>query len=304
LDKHLRIRKKAEHLLILGAVSSSLLIINLIRNRLVSDSLTGMRQKGTTTFVMNMHYFGSILSDWLPVPKNNLAIAFTLAYSFGIVCIGLFIIAVRRFRIPSYETIAAAFSVVYPLFMMLSATISRYEQFTNRLLSPLFIPLLWTISWWVPWMAEKYKAKQRRWVIVLAVLLVLGFQYNQLAADYETYDGVKDAGIPGYTEDPFPQSAIIQFIKKDASLFKPGYTIYSNAGDAVYFFTGHYADLLPQRVFPQEVERYYAESRNYLVWFNDVDNPDLIGLQDILKNKNMTLIRQFDNGAVYVTEGQ
>jgi hypothetical protein len=249
-----------------------------------------------------MHYFGSVLSDWLPVPKDNLAIAFTLAYSFGIVCIGLFIIAVRRFHIPSYETIAAAFCVVYPLFMMLSATISRYEQFTNRLLSPLFIPLLWTISWWLPWMAEKYKARQRRWVIALTVLLVLGFQYNQLAADYETYDGVKDAGIPGYMEDPFPQSAIIQFIQKNDTLFKPGYTIYSNAGDAVYFFTGRYSDLLPQRVFPQEVERYYVESRNYLVWFSDVDNPDLIGLQDILKNKNMTLIRQFDNGAVYVCD--
>jgi hypothetical protein len=304
LDRHLQTRKKINHLLILGTVSCSLLLINLIRNSIVSETLTGMRQKGTTTFVMNMHYFGSILSDWLPVPKNNMAVAFTLAYSFGIVCIGLFIIAWKHFRINAYETIAAAFSVVYPLFMMLSATISRYEQFTNRLLSPLFIPLIWTISWWLPWQAGRLAARQRKWIIAMAVLITIGFQYNQLATDYETYDGVKDAGIPGYTEDPFPQSGIVQFIRKNTGLFKPGYTIYSNAGDAVYFFTGLYSDLLPQKVFPQEVERYYAEQRDYLVWFNDVDNPDLVALQDILKHKKMTLIRQFDEGAVYVSEGQ
>lgn len=302
LDKNMQFRRKINHLLILGSASCSLLLVNLIRNAIVSQTLTGMRQKGVTTFVMNMQYFGSILSDWLPVPKNNLAIAFTLAYSFGIVCIGLFIIAWRHFHINAYETIAAAFTVVYPLFMMLSATISRYEQFTNRLLSPLFIPLIWTLSWWLPWQARKLAVAQRKWIMAMAVLITLGFQYNQLAADYETYDGVKDAGIPGYTEDPFPQSAIVQFIQKNTGLFKPGYVIYSNAGDAVYFFTGLYADLLPQVVFPQEVQRYYAERNDYLVWFNDIDNPDLVALKEILKHKKMTLIRQFGDGAVYVSE--
>ncbi len=301
-DNRLRFRKKAEQIFLFGLASCPLLIINLTRNYFVSGTLTGMRQKGTTSFVTNMHYFGMILSDWLPVPKNNEVMGFILAYSFGIVCIGLFILALRFFHISAYETVAAAFCVIYPLFMMASATFSRYEQFTNRLLSPLFIPLIWTLTWWIPLLAGKYRIRQRLWIVALGTGLAIGFQYNQLAADYETWDGVKDAGIPGYTEDPFPQSEIVQFIQKNKSVFKPGHRIYSNAGDAVYFFTGLYADLLPQPVFPKEVQLYYLEHGDYLIWFNEIENPDLLSLSSILKNKKMMLIQKFADGEVYQSE--
>src|SRR4029077_8369551 len=139
-------------------------------------------------------------------------------------------------------------------------------------------------------------------VVSLGILLAAGFQYNQLKADYETYDGVKDAGIPGYREDPFPQSDIVVYIQKNKSLFKPGYIIYSNAGDAVYFFTGLFSQLLPQDVFPKDIKNFYLERRQYVVWFNNVDNPDLISLDEILKNKKMKLIEQLNDGAVYEYE--
>ena len=67
----------------------------------------------------------------------------------------------------------------------------------------------------------------------------------QLAADYEYYDGVKDAGVPGYREDPFVQSEIVQFVEKNKSIFDPRLPIYSNAGEAVYFVSG-----LPARQLP------------------------------------------------------
>jgi hypothetical protein len=123
----------------------------------------------------------------------------------------------------------------------------------------------------------------------------------ELSEAYETYDGVKDAGIPGYFEDPFPQSEIVQFLQQYKPAFKPGYRIYSNAGDAVYLFTGLSARLLPQWVFPNDVQAYYRENHNYLVWFNDVDNPDMPDEKTVVRNKGMMLVKKLQDGAVFIT---
>lgn len=301
-DNFFPIRKRIWHLIIFNVISCSLLIINIIRNRMVTGFSTGVRQKGNTSLLQNIYYFGNVLTDWFPAMKNNMA-AFILTVGFGIICILAFILLLRkRSSYYSYENAAAAFCIVYSGFMLLSATVSRYEQFTNRLLSPMFIPLLWSLSYWLMGFVKRLTVGRRIVVVSLGILLAACFQYNQLKADYETYDGVKDAGIPGYREDPFPQSDIVVYIQKNKSLFKPGYLIYSNAGDAVYFFTGLSSQLLPQDVFPRDIKNFYLERRQYLVWFNNVDNPDLISLDEILKNKKMKLVEQLNDGAVYESE--
>ena len=54
-----------------------------------------------------------------------------------------------------------------------------------------------------------------KWLYRDSVLFLAAWFLNiQLAADYEYYDGVKDAGVPGYKEDPFVQSEIVQFLEK------------------------------------------------------------------------------------------
>ena len=302
LDGKIKSGKKIINVIIFSIISNSLLFLNIARNISVSGVATGVRQKGNTPLIQNIYYFGSILCDWLPVPKNNLT-AFILTIAFILICLLTFVLLFRNpVKGYSYESIASAICVVYTSFMLLSATVSRYEQFTNRLLSPLFIPLLWSMSYWFPSFANKFTLIKRAGIIGLGLLLMAVFQNYQLAADYETYDGVKDAGIPGYTEDPFPQLDIVVFMQKNNNIFKRKYAVYSNAGDAFYFFTGKPGQLLPQVVFPEDVQKFYDENHLYVVWFNDVNNPDLLSLQNILANKKMTLVQQFNSGAIYVYE--
>jgi hypothetical protein len=184
--------------------------------------------------------------------------------------------------------------------MLTSATLSRYEQFTSRLLSPMFIPMIWCAGFWLPSYVSQKKPAFRLLSTYAALGAVSVFIVLQLSADFETYDGVKDAGIPGYFEDPFPQSEVVQFLKAYKREFRPGYPIYSNAGDAVYLFTGLTAKLLPQDVFPDEIRKYYREKNDYLVWFNDIDNPDLLDEKSVVRNKGMILIKKFPDGAVYI----
>jgi hypothetical protein len=300
LDPYTKSGKKISHVIIYSIISSSLLFVNIARNIHASDVATGVRQKGTTGLLQNIYYFGSILCDWLPVPKNNQT-AFIVTIAFILICLVVFIL---NFRDPvkrySYESIAAAFCLVYTFFMLLSATVSRYEQFTNRLLSPLFIPLLWATTSWFPSFANKFTLFKKGGIVGVGLLLMAIFLNHQLAVDYETSDGILSAGIPGYTEDPFPQEDIVAYIKQNKESFKPKYAMYSNAGDGFYYFTGKPCQILPQVVFPDDVQKFYHENHLYVIWFNDVDNPDLLSLQNILDHKQMTLVKQFDSGAIYV----
>jgi hypothetical protein len=303
LNYRMVIRKRIFHLILFCAISGSLLITNLVRNALASGTYTGMRQKGITSLAQNLSYFGSVLCDWLPVPKNNSGIAMLVMLgSVALLITVLLVLFLSRKGYHSYEHISIIFCLIYIGFMLFSATVSRYEQFTNRLLSPLFIPMLWGMSGLIPWWIQKIHGSMAKWVIVgLGVLLAAGFQYNQWVQDNETYEGVKDAGIPGYTEDPWPHSPLLDFVKKNQEIFKPGYGLYSNAADYIYFYTGLHPYNLPQKVFPAEQKRFYADPRHYIIWFNDIDNPDMTGIDEIRQHQYFLPVKTFQDGSIYIS---
>ena len=300
LDTKLPLRGKLIDIALYSAISPLLLIINLARNYTVSGTMTGDRERSITTLSENMHNAGSVLYDWLPFLNGHdkgagWAAIFLMAV-LAVVCLRQFL---RNGRLTSYENIAAGFSLLYVLFMVVTASISRFETLNSRFLSPVFIPLIWVFSNWIVSLAQRTGPLKKKWPIALGAIFFLGFQYGQLAADYETWDGVKDAGIPGYTEDEWKYSETVQFIQKDSLPFKKGYTIYSNANDAVYFFTGRTGKFLPYKVYYREVQEFLSDRHCYLVWFNDEDNPELADLDFVANIKKMNLVKQFSDGAIY-----
>ncbi len=296
------LRKRITHSLIYGFMASVLFLTNIYRNLAETGLAMGPREKSVETVWKNMEYFGGVLSDWLLLErKPGLSVFLTICT----LLIFLFAIGYQYFKKHStyrFERLVAVTGLVYCVFMIGTSSITRYEQFTNRLLSPMFIPLLWSVSFWIPGFIAK-KTGWMKLVFMTPILLLTSWFLNlQLRADYENYDGIKDAGIPGYREDPFQQSALVQYIKKYKSTLASDFIVYSNAGDAVYFVTGLPAHQLPRKYFPDKVKDYYREKNNYLVWFNDAENAELPDLITILANKNMTLVKEFPEGAVYVTK--
>jgi hypothetical protein len=298
-NKGISLRRRISHCIIFGSLSVTLFLFNIIRNYLLTGLLTGQRQRGNLGFLTIIEYFGGVFCDWFQLYRSaGTATGLTFAV------IVIFLLAIfysyrRKSADHSFEYIVAVTGLMYCVFMLLSSFLTRYEQFTNRLLAPLFIPLIWSLSWWIPGFIEG-RTYRIKWVAGIFFLLITARFINiQLAADYEFYDGVKDAGIPDYGEDEFALSGIAQFLVKNKTIFDSRYPIYSNAGDAVYFVTGLPAIQLPSVVFPEKVHRYYEAKNNYLVWFRDVDNPEMPKLDSILQNKHMQLLKQLPEGAVY-----
>jgi hypothetical protein len=186
--------------------------------------------------------------------------------------------------------------LTYILFMVVMATISRQEDLNSRFLTPAFIPLLWSGS---NWMVSYYQRSKNIFVLSFGIILFLFFQYNQLKADAENWDGIKDAGIPGYTEDPWKYSETVLYIQKNISSFQKDFSIYSDAPGAIYFFTGRPGFLLPHKDSKEEQQEFLEDNKCYVIWFNDGKDPDVIDQSFIINVKKMKLLNQFSDGALY-----
>lgn len=300
LDMKSSLRQRLKDLLLYGLISPVLLIINLIRNYFVSGTETGMREKSLVGLSRNIHDAGSVFNDWVPFlhEHNSFAGLTTLILIFLLI-----IVSVRHFidnrRFASYESMAAVFSLLYISFMIVMASISRFETLDSRFFSPAFIFLVWSCSSWIISLPKKINSSTKKWMTILGSVIFLSFQYGQLDADYETWDGVKDAGIPGYTEDQWRYSQTVKFIEKNRFLFRKGYTVYSNAYDAVYFFTGEPGKFLPNKEFDYGVKSFMDDPHCYAVWFTDGEDFDQVDMNFITHVKKMKLVQRFDDGSIY-----
>jgi hypothetical protein len=306
LDMKLPWQRKLTDLVLYSLISPLLLIINLARNYAVSGTMMGDREKSITSLSENTQDVGSVFCDWLPFLHRH------HAAEIGIVVLaiaGLVFLSLRQLwrhrRITNYENIAAVFSLIYVLFMIITATISRFETLNSRFLSPAFIPLLWSGSSWIVPASQQSNKPAKKWLMVLAgAFIFLSFQYNQYEIDSNTWEDVKDAGIPGYTEDQWRYSETVLYIQKDSLPFKKDYSVYSDADDAIYFFTGKIANYLPHKDSKEEVQEFLNDPHCYLVWFNDGADSDLVDLDFVTNVKKMKLVKQFNDGAIYEFDGK
>lgn len=304
LDMNQSKSRKTVDLIIYSIISPLLLVINLARNHAVTDTLTGNREPSVTTLGKNLHDTGTVFHEWLPFLNGQSAGTKWTAIAIIVFLLCLCLVHFLRTRsLSNFESIAASFSLCYILFMVVMATFSRFEGLNSRFFSPVFIPLLLIAGNRLYLFSKRARAFRYPWIaVVFCAAIFVAFQYKQLAADYETWDGVKDAGIPGYTEDSWKQMEIVQFLQQQKLSFKRDHTIYSNSNDALYFMTGRTGHLLPHKDLAAEVRAFMEERDCYVIIFNDGENTDLVNTGFIVSHKKMKLLHQFEDGAIYVTE--
>lgn len=300
-DRNIDWLRKLTHLFIFVTVSSSLALVNLIRNSIVSGFPAGMRQKGVTSLGQNIEYFAGVIYDWVGFFGNHHV--FVLLAGIAVIAIFILVFIVRTVsheNYGSYENITGAFFIIYASFILISSTLSRYETINSRLLSPAMIPFFWGITYKIPAWISSIRTPVPKWTAkLLALAVIAGYFVAQIRWDKENFDNINESGIPGYTEDTWKQSPTMLYLQKDTALFNPRNLIYSNTNHGVYFYTGKVTEGLPERVHYQEVKEFYDETNYYLLWFDTDVNPDLLNLREIRQRKKVTLLRSFTDGAIY-----
>lgn len=301
-DKNLNWRRKAEHIFIFAGISISLVAANLIRNSLEKGLATGMRQKGITPLFKNVEYSGNVMSDWFSLQFKGQIFFELLAVAVMVLFIAFFIRNFRHWKAYySFENVTVSFFIVYVLFIVVSSTISRYETINNRLLGPAFIPLLWTSTCQIPKWRKQMPHKYINWIFLAFSIgisaLLLG---SYVAINRENLSYMNETGIPGYSEDTWTKSRLVNYLQKHDQYFDKDSTIYSNHSQAVYFLTNHSVSALPERVYKEDVKEFKAESPIVLIWFYNDPNPDLLTLKEIRQCKKMERVHSFSDGAIYI----
>ncbi|MBP1640442.1 MAG: hypothetical protein H6Q17_2025 [Bacteroidetes bacterium] len=301
-DKQLKWKEKIKHLVLFGIIGCSLVTINLVHNAVATGLLTGKRQKGITPLSDNIAYSGSVLSDWTSLWGDN---------HYFFIIVGLLIIALfvwlfiknlkKKQDYHSYENIVIAFFIVYVSFIVLSSTISRYEQINNRLLSAAFLPFLWGVTHKVPAWIRALRDRRHKWGVgIIFTAIAIGVCANYYAINTDNYSFMQESGIPGYTEDCWRESPTIRFIQRNRIYFDPDSMVYSNHNQAVYFYTNYAVDAVPEKAYKGDVKMFADESPIVLIWFYSDPNPELLSLKDIRKMKKLKVLHSFDDGAIFL----
>jgi hypothetical protein len=289
------------HSTIFSFTSCSLVAINLVRNAVDSEHLTGPRQKGITPLSDNIAYSARIFSEWSSLKGVNYMLEIAL-------CVGVMLFFAwllylnwdKAGKYKTYENVVIVFFIVYVSFIIVTSTISRYEQINNRLLSPAFLPFIWGMSHKIPSLIKRIEQRKYQWQLSIVFAIVYGLVcigYFSINAD--NYSFMKDSGIPGYTEDTWKESPTIKFLKQNATYFRPDSMVYSNHNQAVYLYTNYAVDMLPEKAYKSDVKMFMDESPIVLIWFNLEPNSDLLSLQDIMKRKNLKVLHEFADGTIY-----
>lgn len=167
----------------------------------------------------------------------------------------------------------------------------------------MIVCLLIGLTCWVPDLLRGIKFSKQITFAIPFVALMLFSEYSLAMTDYQRYDDENDYGVPGYSDDDWNKSQFVPFLKSHKNIYKAGVPIYTDADEAVYFFTGSNSKLLPHRYFKNTVDQFFGVKHYYLIWFDDLSNKELINLTDIDKKEKLNLLYQFPEGGIYEYKG-
>jgi len=292
-------RTKLKHIGLLALVGCSLPLLNIIRNKLLTETVAGIRQSSLKTVETNAHDLLNVLGYWFPNSDNDSS---TTILIIGLVLmIMVFILLIYRLLqqqfFASIITLLCLFILVYGGLILFIASVSRFETLSSRLLIPLFIPLVLLIAYcFYTWMTAFKGYKKVLIILVFSVWYAIGANHH-----YQTHvfnwEGIGYAGIPGYTDDLWKGSPLLKFMKSHHNNYQA--PIYSNANDAVFFLANIKAHPLPHKDLPQEIQPFLQHQHIYLVWFEYGKNPDLIDDVYIRTHFKQAKEWQFKDGSIF-----
>lgn len=297
-DGHINGLKKMKQLTLFSLVSIIPLAINLYRNHLVTGTAAGVREKALRSFGQNLTDSGWVLGTWLPFFGDKGFAGAMVLLTLLILVIGILLF--RVFQQQYYHRISTAVIasfLVYAIFILGISSVSRFETLSSRLLSPMYLPLLMTILYFLAALITKTK-RGINYLAIGAAIVVLGFGLkNQYQINAANWEGIKDAGIPGYSELQWTVSPMVAYINQHKdSLNAP---IYADAPGGLYHLTGLHSLPLPHKEIAKEQAEMFSHKDFIVVWFYDGVNDDLIDIPIIEQHATLTLKKEFEDGIIY-----
>lgn len=193
---------------------------------------------------------------------------------------------------------AVAFIVIYVAYLVLAASVIRFEAIGTRLLSPIFVPIILLIVWAVD-AAQRLLADGRRPralqlvpMIALAVWLLLPLG----AASLTISQAVQEGAGPGTANSRWADSETMSYLREHPI---EGAQLYSDRADYVYLLAGQRSKWLPSGKTLAESLSDLAPSSDdvYVAFFGSFDGSVADETQD--GRKVELVFAASDDGRIY-----
>ncbi|MFA6979579.1 MAG: hypothetical protein WC209_09675 [Ignavibacteriaceae bacterium] len=303
-------KEKFRHSVIFLFITVFPITLWIIRNYFISGTLTGLRAPSSYTFFENISFFYyTVLSWYFPL---NLA---------GIYFVFIFLIVstwILFGRTPAKFSIGEVFKLIGPSFIFIvcyswiivvSSTTTAYDKISDRLLSPIYIPLLFTLFFLADkilrWLRTNIHQKSVTLLFVSGIILLMIFPAKNTIQITEEFTELSGWGFSSYE---WRENKTIEYLNQH-KLSEKNYKFYSNEPEAVYILTGLTTMCSPPKRYynsPQlfDITGNPEESWVYgedvcLVWLDNSTRNHLFTVNELQKKIKMTEVVHLKDGEIY-----
>ena len=288
------------------------------RNHAITSVWFRGGQLGRYTLAQNLRFTADAITRWfLPQQLLPLGVRSAAVLAYALAVAGAWL-ANRRYhggrrpadplRLSGTEEATARLVVVYVLayvvFMVYSATTVPFEQLNDRYYSPLYVFVMLLVFMGIDVLlsmvcrsALGFRSALAWGITGLCVVFVLVSAVRSARRVY----GSMQMGVTGYSTAAWRESHTISAVKR---LPVANSVIYTNDPKAVYILADRPARTSPYR--HDEIaafrESLSATGANYLVWFADVDPPDIYRVDELSALVQLSEVALLGDGAIYRIE--
>jgi len=303
-------RAKLTHAAAFILIPLAMLAPWLMRNYAISGTLTGARPAPTSPLVEVLQQTASGLAEWYyRIGSLNPVLA-----SITVAVIVLAVVAYFRskysqpvdVRLRIVSMLGPGFSVYYIVSLIVLASFFHFDRLGNRLLSPVFVPLLMIVFTVLDQATETRAGRSVRWRKVAVLTISIAWLGTCLIDTVKLVSDSVENGAGGYATTIWQQSEMIAYLKSH-----PLYgTLYTNAPDVVWLMTGRKAQLGPQREkagaseagmgLEEFKETVRQEGPVFFIWFVNMGRPYMYSPRELSEQIYLKPLDRVDDGTLYL----
>ena len=286
-----------------------------LRNFLLSGTFAGQRAASSYTLSDNISLlFNTVLNWFFSIKISGLQLVILIILIAAGILTGITLIYLKRKdELKLFKTSPLIlFIILYSGIIVISSSTTAYDKIADRLLSPVYVPLILTISLFIDkaqkWLSRYLNRRLLSGIIYTAI--VAWMQYPTMNSYYKIKNYAEQSGWE-YSSKEWKDNPVISYLNKKKD-FETGYLFYSNVPEAVYILANKSAKWSPAKTYYNSPQMVRSDSRGRiikdskdskdkvcLIWFNNSSRNFLFSINELRESINMVKIAQLQDGAIY-----
>lgn len=309
------LKDKILHLVLFLLITVTPTGLWVLRNYYLTGTLVGSRAGSSYSFSENLLIsFNTVLNWFSPVQLNGQQLVYMILLISAVV-VASFIVLFRNKRkiywLQKTNSILL-FMFLYSGIIVISSTTTAYDKIDNRLLSPIFVPVVFAGCFLIDIIYERFTRYFNKLTLsfLFFICLIIWMQYSlSMTKNYIEY--YNKQSVQEYSGKEWRNNTVINYLNSHKMLGAQ-YTFFSNAPEAVYILTGLETKWSPPKTLynsPILINMntgtktvWNIKTKSCLVWFSKIDRKFLFPVAELQTFTNMVKIAELADGEIYTIE--